>query len=295
VIAVFGCETARELLESFVDGELSTSQQVAVQSHIRTCPTCAARVEDMSLIAWSIRSAPFQDTDDDARALAVLQSGVLARVRAEREQSFKIRFRNLFSDMRLFWPALGATTAVLLCLYGAANVWRLTTEKRPNSLAAQLETLENPGSDRNPLRLDDAVSAPRVLHDGLALEGMPEGDGMVAVRALVTQGGRVGEAELLDLNVPDVTAVGTTGFSDGRDVLNAVRTWQLAPAQSRTGRPIAVMVVYLFAQTTAVKESARAFETVPGRRIIRPVVEPVKVPAVPAGTTSSVELSLTTA
>ena len=121
------------------------------------------------------------------------------------------------------------------------------------------------------------VSAPRVLHDGLALEGMPEGERHGGGSALVTQGGRVGEAELLDLNFPDVTAAGSVAaFSDGRDVLNAVRTWQLAPAQSRTGRPVAVTVVYLFAQTTAVKESARAFETVPGRRVIRPVVEPVQ-------------------
>ena len=36
MVPILGCETARELLESFVDGELPTSAQVAVQAHQRS-------------------------------------------------------------------------------------------------------------------------------------------------------------------------------------------------------------------------------------------------------------------
>ena len=57
MIPYLGCEHARELLEGFVDGELAMADQVAVESHLRWCRTCAARVEDMRLIGASLRVA----------------------------------------------------------------------------------------------------------------------------------------------------------------------------------------------------------------------------------------------
>lgn len=289
MIPVFGCETARELLEAFVDGELPTSQQVAVQSHMRSCATCSARVADMGLIGWSIRNGPRGEDPEDAKALSVIQSGVLARVRAEREQSLPARLGEMFSDMRLLWPAIGATTAVVLCLLGSVTIWQLATQKRPNSMAALLDSLANPGSDRNPLSLADARSAPRVLHDGLALDGQPEGDRMVMVAALVSQDGRVTQAELLDLpGVTNASPRGRMSDSEGRDVLNAVRNWQLAPAQSRAGRPVAVRMVYLVVQTTAVKESLRSLEGQLAPRA-HPVERTKEVPT-PNGTRSALGL-----
>jgi hypothetical protein len=290
VIPVVGCETARELLDAFVDGELTMAQQVAVQAHVRCCRTCSARIEDMSLIGWSIRTGPTATTDAtlDVKDLAIMQSGVLARVRAERDQSFRRRLAEWCSDMRLVWPAIGATTAVFLCLIGAGNIWRLTTDKQPNSLAAMLQTAENPGSDGNPLRLEDAQSAPHVLHDGLAFDEEPEGERMVVVSALATQGGRVSDLEVLDVpGVIPATGNGLSPIDDGRDVLNKMLAWQLTPAQSRTGRPVAVRVVYLFAQTTAVKESTRPFD----RWIVPPAppVERTKDPIVPTGTRSALD------
>jgi len=291
VIPVFGCETARELLEAFVDGELPTAQQVAVQAHVRVCRTCSARIEDMSLIGWSIRTAAggAADATLDVKDLAVMQSGVLARVRVEREQALRRRIAEWCSDMRLIWPAIGATTAVMLCVLGSSTVWRLTAERAPNSLAAQLDGA-NPGSDTNPFRLEDTRSAPQVLHDGLALDDQPQGDRMVMVSAVVTQTGLLQGAEVLDL--PDdamVTGKGALAVDDGRDVLNKMALWQMTPAQSRSGRPVAVRVMYLFAQTTAVKESTRAFDrwNVPPA----PPIEHTKDPAVPIGNRSALEAS----
>jgi hypothetical protein len=292
VIPVFGCETARELLEPFLDGELSTARQVAVQSHIRSCRTCSARIDDMSLIGWSVRTG--QDCGDatmDSVDFAVLQGGILERVRAERQQSLRSRLGEWCSDMRLIWPAIGATMAVVLCLVGAANVWRLTTLKRPNSLAAQIESAENPGSDRNPLRLEDARSAPRVLYDGLAFDGLAAGDRMVMVAALVTQGGRVGDAEVLGL--PGVAPSGSLTLNTGQDVLDKMRTWQLTPAQSRWGRPVAVRVLYIVAQTTVVTESLRPLAPAPARVV--PPAEPSKEPAAPVGSRSALESGSATA
>jgi len=285
MIAVIGCETARDLLEAFVDGELPTAEQVAVQAHVRWCGTCRARIDDMSLIGWSIRTGVNGGGEmADARDLAVLQAGVLARVRAEREQSLRTRIAECCSDMRLIWPAIGATAAVILCLVGASNVWLMTTEKGPNSVAFMLETAQS-GSDRNPMRLEDARSAPRVLHDGLAFDEEPDGERMIMVSTLVTQGGKVGEAEVLDL--PGVIpAGGSLAFNDGLDVLKKMSTWQLTPAQSRSGRPVAVRVVYLVVQTTAVKESARRIRAERAHP-----VEPIKEApvTVPDGTRSAID------
>ena len=55
-------------------------------------------------------------------ALSVVYSRVLMRVRAERDQAFAVRVREMFIDMRLLWPALGATMAVLVCLSVALGV-----------------------------------------------------------------------------------------------------------------------------------------------------------------------------
>ncbi len=57
------------------------------------------------------------------------------RVRAERDQAFAVRVRELFTDMRLLWPALGATMAVLVCLSVAIGVLKSTSSERPESLA----------------------------------------------------------------------------------------------------------------------------------------------------------------
>ena len=298
MIAVFGCETARALLDEFVDGELPTSQQVAMQAHIRSCRTCTAYVEDMSLIGWSVR-APLPEahvTPDDLKELAVIQSGVLARVRAERDQSWRVRFEAMFSDMRLFWPALGATTAVILCVIGAANIWHLTTDMRPHSVAAMLAQLERGGTDRHPLLVAHAISAPRVLHDGLALDGLPESerDEDLLVVALVTQAGSIGQAEVLAL--PGVGAASAAGSSAGSmHVLNAMRRWQLEPAE-RGGRPVAVLTLFLFAQTTAVKESvSSAPSTTPVSFRRTPRVEPAKATAPPSVIQSSLGVLLPTA
>ena len=120
MIPYMGCLAARELLEPFIDGELATSDQVALESHLRWCATCRARVEDMQLIGASVRlrsAAHERDADEVRDTLAMMQSDVLTRVYAERDQSFPVQFRELFDDMRFMWPALGATAALLACLF----------------------------------------------------------------------------------------------------------------------------------------------------------------------------------
>src|SRR4029450_10758202 len=141
-----GCEYAPERLEAFLDDELSVDEQVLVESHVRWCRTCADRIEDFLLIGTSIRvgSPRLPQVITAEPALSAVYSRVLMRVRAERDQSFAVRVRELFADMRLLWPAIGATMAVLVCLSVAVGGLKSTSMERPESLATRLEAM-NPG------------------------------------------------------------------------------------------------------------------------------------------------------
>ena len=55
MIPYLDCRAAQELLEAFIDGELAVADQVALESHLRWCTVCAARVEDVQLIGVSLR------------------------------------------------------------------------------------------------------------------------------------------------------------------------------------------------------------------------------------------------
>jgi hypothetical protein len=287
MIPYLGCETVREMLDAFVDGELNVDDQVAVESHLRWCRTCAARVEDMTLIGAAVRmrATPPADPSDTDKALSLMQSNVLTRIRAERAQSWQVRVRELLSDGRLFWPALGATAAVMVCLVGMFAVMSLTFDEQPDSLAALMDTMArppkpvaHPGSDENPLRLAAGISLPRAFTGGAALDSLSEDEAVFAVATVLTKEGRVADYELL----PSDTAVSrsrrrrASAQNDVTAVLDAVRQTRFAPAQ-RAGQAVAVNMVWLIARTT-VKAPPRA-----STQVLAPVTrEPEPVIAKPA-------------
>jgi hypothetical protein len=272
------CDAAAELLEPFVDGELAVAEQVSVESHLRWCRVCEARVADMQLIGGSLRRVAHEDplVASHERDLSAIQSAVLARVRAEREQSLPVRFRSLFVDMRLLWPAMGATVAVVACLYAATGVLAMATDQEnQDSLAAMIDTLANPGSDRNPMPLGVSVSTPRALDAGLVLDSIMEDDAVYALSAVVTQEGRITNSELILSERASVRRRNTAVETDGDAValLAAVNRSRFEPAQARAGgRPVAVNVVWLLARTTVKGTLARA-----GLELPRPVVAPAPV------------------
>src|SRR5688572_7271276 len=200
-----GCDHARELLDGLVDGELSMADQVAVESHLRWCRTCALRVEDMRLIGASIRLGSPVGGPDGHRdeAVAAINDAVLMRLRAERDQSLTVRMRDMFSDRRLVWPALGATAGVVLCMGVGASVVRASTTQQPESLPAMIATPSHRGSERNPLPpAENGVSIPRIptLDDGGAMEfedALQQDDEVYLVRTVVNRDGRVTNYELL--------------------------------------------------------------------------------------------------
>jgi hypothetical protein len=243
-----GCDTARELLQPFVDEELALPEQVSLEAHLRWCATCRARVEDMRLIGASIRlGSPMPVTDDEASAALVgIQAGVLARVRAERDQSWPVRLSTLFEDMHFMWPALGASVALTICVFAVLGINQATRAIDPDSMADRLQTLASPGSDRNPVHLDAWMLAPGLLIQSPVLEATPANqDETIALAVAVTREGRVATYEVLqgDASMAPDQARAVNGM------LDVVRHARFTPAQTGAG-PVAVNVVWVLDRTT---------------------------------------------
>jgi hypothetical protein len=276
MIPYLGCEAARRMLDRFADGELAMSDQVALESHLRWCQTCAARVEDTRLIAASIRrGSPVVAADaDDSGRFASMQSEVLARIRAERDQSFGVWVHTLFQDMRLWWPALGATAAVAVCILGVVGVLRAASDEHPHSLAGLIQLLAHPGSDGNPLPLDSRLSVPRVLNEGVALDALPAKEAAFALATVVTREGRIANYELLQSDrIGPGSGIVTADDNDVRALLNVVRSSRFEPAQAAGGGAVAVNMVWLVAHTTV--KGAR------GRLDLESqLIEPIRAPQV---------------
>ena len=148
MIQYLGCDVVAAKLQALIDGELPMQEQVAVGEHLRWCTVCAARAEDLHVIGDALRFVTTAVRDDSLdEAIASMSSSVVARVGAEREQSYVQRLRRLVGDARLVWPAIGGSMALAACLSGVAAVLALTQVERPDSLAGIIELLANPGSE----------------------------------------------------------------------------------------------------------------------------------------------------
>ena len=264
-----GCEYAREHLEAFVDGELPMTDQVAVESHLRWCRTCADRVEDVRLIGDSIRvgSSAQPLADEETRAVSDVHAGVLMRIRTERELSLASSIRDMFTDMRLLWPALGATMAVLVCVSVAYSVLQLASKERPESLARMIDTLSSPGSELNPLKPGNTasvdpytgayrdsdrsggISIPRLSMDGDPFVGIADKDAMFAVAAVVGRDGRVSNYEILSSERMGEPEKASRAHDVAR-MADVVRQSRFEPAQTSLGRTVAVNMVWLMVVTT---------------------------------------------
>jgi hypothetical protein len=285
-----GCEQARTLLDGLIDGELSMPDQLAVESHLRWCDTCALRVTDMRVIGASLRvgssALPFADADDNT--LTAITEGLVVRVRAERDESFASRFREMVTDRRFLWPTLGATAAVLLCITAAGSVLRASIDRDPDSLAAMIASVGSPGTEQWPLRpANNGISIPRLVDDEAEhargmLEQMPEDDMIVAVRTVIGRDGTVAGSEFLasdDMSAPYRDTVARAAAQE-MAVLDAVRKTRFVPAHNPVGQAVAVDVVWVLAKMTvaAPLPPLRTRPVEPVRAVAKP--EPV-TPAAP--------------
>lgn len=251
MITYLTCPAAQGMLDAFVDDELAVADQVALDGHLRWCDTCRARVEDMRVVgaAMRMRSAAVAWSAEDDAALTAMRAELLERVRLERDESWPARARAMATDMRFLWPALGATAALVLCVSALTGVSNILRGVRPDSMAALISMLANPGSDENPLVLNGRMQAPRTLDVSPALVALCEDDVAFTVAAVVTREGRVSNYELVSRAERTAAREGARPRDDFSVVSDAVRQSRFAPAQTSDGA-VAVNMVWLLARTT---------------------------------------------
>jgi hypothetical protein len=239
------CDDVRDRLDEFHDDELPLEVRVAIQGHLQDCVACALASSELDELRASLRemSQALPDRSDPEAERLVRRA--TERVRVEEQFSWASEMRSRFQDLHLVWAALGATAATAVCIIGSMSVLHATSQERPGSLAGLITVLANPGSNENPVRLNDYMLVPRAR---TAAEFLPSSsdDAVLALAAVVTREGRVQNLEFLGSDRtnpikvrPDVLLA----------MLDAAARAEFEPAQAR-GAPVAVSMVWLLATTT---------------------------------------------
>ena len=250
---LLGCAEIEPRLAAYYDGELSVEGQIAVDTHVMGCAACAGDARRLEAIGRALRARTVSRNvlADTAAGLAIT---VVSRMNAERDQSVRARVGRLFEDMHLVWAALGAATSTACCILLIAATM-FTGPGRTDSLAAIMTAMASPGSNANPVRLDQSIQVPRVRREGIGpvmLVGRRPGDNGghggyeareqdVALAAIVTREGTIAGLEVLLAD-----GHGEEVMLSLLDVAAAVR---FEPA-SFAGEPVAVNMVWLLAHTT---------------------------------------------
>jgi hypothetical protein len=140
------CDSLRDGLDAYVDGELRGAELLHVTQHLDGCQWCRDEVEARQRVGASIRAA----VRDEVRAVEFsgLASGVVARVRAEFALSWRAMFDRAVEDWH--WVIVGggsvAATFVSTLVCSALLLFGPAPE-RSDSLSALVNNLgASPGS-----------------------------------------------------------------------------------------------------------------------------------------------------
>lgn len=234
----FPCHIVRARLEAFHDGEVPFSERLTIQSHLEDCVSCSLANEELNDLTAALQQM-VAETDESTEALH-LSDRVVERLGVEEQFSLASQVNGLFQDMHLVWAGLGASVATIICLIGSASVLHAANQERPDSLAAVISSLANPGSNANPVRLDADMLLPRPVTDS-AIE-MGEEDAAFALATSVSREGRVQGVSVIDQGSRATSRVVNA-------MLNEAYRVQFAPAQARTGNAVAVNMVWLVTNT----------------------------------------------
>lgn len=244
------CASVVDLLEPLHDGELPIDEQVRVENHLAVCAACHATARELrevrEMMSAVLGARGPRDTSDVERDLDAMSQAVVSRVRTEREASWPVQFARAFEDLHFVYAGLGAMSATASCIATIFALLYFAPAHRDDSLSGMLGALAQPGSNRNPVSLDERImELPRVDDENVeAFEAaLPEAvtqPSTLAVAGILTQEGVVAQASFLPRQ------------EDGeleRQVMHAVSQARFRPAQ-RHGAPVAVNLIWLFEQTT---------------------------------------------
>jgi hypothetical protein len=249
------CGSVVDLVEALHDGELSFDEQVLVEGHLTVCASCHATARELrevrDLMGAAIESRAPRNEDRLSRDLETMSQAVVSRVRSEREASWPVQVARAFEDLHFVYAGLGAMSATASCILTIAALLHFAPAQRDDSLSGVLAALAQPGSNRNPVSLDERMELPRFDDENVGvLESLPEGSmpqTALAVAGVLTQEGRVAQAEILPRREDDELE---------RRVMQAVSSTRFRPAQ-RHGSPVAVNLIWLFEQTTVRGKSGK--------------------------------------
>jgi hypothetical protein len=239
------CAAVRRRLEAFHDRELPITDLIAFECHLKDCPPCARELRELEDIRDVLRSAAVPGPAEEWAGVA---PGVLSRMLAENEDSWRARGGRLMEDLHFVWIGLASTAASLLCAAIALGTVASASTERRDSLAGVFAVMAAPsGSDLNPARLDWRYRVPSVPQDGVVqrtlesnILGQSDLDTMLALSAVVNRDGSVADVLVLknDRDREHITSI-----------LDAISQARLEPAEL-AGSPVAVNLVWLVAQTT---------------------------------------------
>jgi hypothetical protein len=237
------CAAVRRRLAAYHDRELPVPELISVEGHVKDCPPCARELRGLQSVREALRLAAAPGPADDWTGLA---PGVISRMRAEAEESWSARAGRLFEDLHLVWIGLASTAATFLCGAVVLGMLHFASPERQDSLVNVIAVMAAPpGSDLNPMRLNNRMQLPSLPVSGGVVGDTLESrvsqqDLVLALSAVVTKEGRVSGLSVLS-NDHDQKNV--------KEILKAISEGRLEPAQF-AGVPVAVNLVWLVAHTT---------------------------------------------
>jgi hypothetical protein len=191
MMRVLQCDQVREELTAYHDGELVIETQVLIQSHLQECVACRLEAASLAELGDALRVMATSVPGRAARDTGLITGAVLERIRVERQYSWAAQAREWFQDMHLVWAGLGASAALLFCVFASAGVLHAASQERPDSLAGIISTIASGSSES--MRLADTAYENHALLD--TTEAL---DSDLMLSAFVTRDGRIQNVELLE-------------------------------------------------------------------------------------------------
>ncbi len=166
------CSIYRDDLSAYIDGELTWDEREAIEKHMAACPACADEVEVLR------HTQKLCQQLEDVNPPSDLTSSIMDRVRDERDEQLKRRWRR-------FYP-WGAVAAVLLIFMVAVQVtpvpgWQQLTQALPGVGSnldtrmwdqANFITAPAPGDVVSDSAVDAPDHAPEAPDGGMAISGL---------------------------------------------------------------------------------------------------------------------------
>ena len=241
------CRSVRRDLAAYRDGELSLERQLSVRAHLVTCAECLTETVEIEQVGGVLRHASASRVESLRETLASVHARVVAEMQADPPQPLGRRAARALDDGgHWLWIVAGATAASVVCLLSVLGVMRLSQREVPQSMAAILGAMADPGSNRNPMVIDERLLLPRVYPAEIMPAALAERDAVFALSAVVTREGHVQNLELL---MPG--SMRAWEAEQVLEVLDLAAQTRFEPARSGQ-TPVAVNVVWLLAHTTVI-------------------------------------------